>query len=87
MTGRSLAARDRYKKAKELIAGGMKIKEATQSVKMGANTYYQLQKEEGKRPKAAKQRAHKYIDLPQVSAKCAVIICTPDQLKSVIGGL
>lgn len=88
------AVLERYKKVKELIAGGLKHSAACKQVGMDTNTFKKIDsgRTPGKKRRKTHTKKHQFVDLvaAPVSApgsSVAVIVCTPEQVAAVIRGL
>lgn len=88
---------ERYKKAKELVAGGMTVHKAINQVGMGSATWYAREKAGGetKLRAVSKKKKPGYVDLHRepvtVTTKndstVALVICLPDQIQNILRSL
>lgn len=85
--------KEKYLAVKAMLDEGSSIDEAVKAQKMSHGTYYLAKKEFGTRKKRGSYNKTKnkkkpgatFVDLPLKAHQpnVAVIICTPDQLKSI----
>lgn len=93
MDSRTQASFERYKKAKDQIAGGVPIVRAIKASGLSTSNYYKFEKQPLKEKRAKSvlapaivgPRPSPFIHEPKSSV--AVILCTPGQLPGVLKNL
>jgi len=88
---------ERAKQAQARVAGGEALKDVIADMKMGIATYYKGVREarrmersiEATTQRRSRKKQLTFVDMPLATpeqGRIAVVICTPDTLKSVLTG-
>ncbi len=77
------------KEIERLVSKGSSLKEAYKETNLSPSLFATYKKTKSEKEKPVKEKKHRFIDIvtPARTSKVAVVICSPEEISSVIAGL